>query len=37
MTEGVLSQQILQLGLPADPQLIDALVEIWVRSVYGSA
>jgi AcrR family transcriptional regulator len=37
MTEGVLSQQILQLGSPADPQLIDALVEIWVRSVYGSA
>lgn len=37
MTEGVLSQQILQQGLPADPQLIDALVEIWVRGVYGSA
>ena len=37
MTEGVLSQQILQQGLPPDPQLIDALVEIWVRSVYGSA
>ena len=37
MTEGVLSQQILQQGLPPDPQMIEALVEIWVRSVYGSA
>jgi len=37
MTEGTLSQQILQQGLAADQELIDALVEIWVRSVYGSA
>lgn len=37
MTEGVLSQQILQQGLPADDELISTLVEIWVRSVYGSA
>ena len=37
MTEGVLSQQILQKGRAADQELIDALVEIWVRSVYGSA
>jgi AcrR family transcriptional regulator len=37
MTEGVLNQQILQQGLPPDPQMIEALVEIWVRSVYGSA
>jgi AcrR family transcriptional regulator len=37
MTEGVLSQQVLQQGRAADQELIDALVEIWVRSVYGSA
>ena len=37
MTEGTLSQQILQQGRAADEELIDALVEIWVRSVYGSA
>ena len=37
MTEGTLSQQILQKGLPADQGLIDTLVEIWVRSIYGSA
>jgi len=37
MTEGTLSQQILQQGLPADEELISALVEIWVRAVYGSA
>ncbi len=36
MTEATLSQQTLQLGLPADQQLIDALVEIWVRSIYRS-
>ncbi len=37
MTEGTLNQQILQQGLPADDELIRALVEIWVRAVYGSA
>jgi hypothetical protein len=37
MTEGTLSQQILQQGRAADQEMIDALVEIWVRSVYGSA
>ncbi|MSX11826.1 MAG: TetR family transcriptional regulator [Actinobacteria bacterium] len=37
MTEGTLSQQILQQGRPADDELIAALVEIWVRSVYGSS
>ncbi len=37
MTEGTLSQKILQQGRRADQELIDALVEIWLRSVYGSA
>ena len=36
MTEGTLSQLILQQGRQADEEMISTLVEIWVRSIYGS-
>uniref|UniRef100_A0A6J5ZT69 Unannotated protein n=1 Tax=freshwater metagenome TaxID=449393 RepID=A0A6J5ZT69_9ZZZZ len=36
MTERTLNQQILQQSIAVDEEMIETLVEIWVRAIYGS-